>query len=337
MEEEIIKGSLFGAAFGDAMGAPTEFMPNAEAICARFPPHGPTQPVGNPARVTDDTQMMLAVVRALDAFSRSEHSSLAGALRASFIQWSHDPENNRAPGNTCLTACSALEQDGPWQAATVLGSKGCGANMRVQPIGLLGEHICSEDIAGIAQLQAALTHGHPTALAASDATAMAIRFLALGGEPEQLVEYLIDYAQSQRRIYHGGWLEELWEHTHEHDPILYIERGWRECIFALETLRNALKRPRPELDPCLITGEGWIAEEALATGVHAFLLHWREPEAALQRAAVTSGDSDSIACIAGSLAGAYHGMGTWQGDWIARIEYAEELHDAARTLGKFVP
>lgn len=57
-------GCLFGLAFGDALGAPTEFL-NVDEILTRFPPHGPTQPEGDPARVTDDTQMMLAVGEAL--------------------------------------------------------------------------------------------------------------------------------------------------------------------------------------------------------------------------------------------------------------------------------
>ena len=59
--EERAAGCLFGLAFGDALGAPTEFLPVAE-ILRRWPPAGPA---GEPARVTDDTQMALAVGEAL--------------------------------------------------------------------------------------------------------------------------------------------------------------------------------------------------------------------------------------------------------------------------------
>ncbi len=50
-----------------------------------------------------------------------------------------------------------------------------------------------------------------------------------------------------------------------------------------------------------------------------------DPVAALRRAAVTAGDSDSIACLTGAFAGAYHGFGAWPKEWINRIEYAGRL------------
>lgn len=54
-----------------------------------------------------------------------------------------------------------------------------------------------------------------------------------------------------------------------------------------------------------------------------------DPEAVIQRAVVSSGDSDSIACIAGSFAGVYHGIDAWSQDWINRIEYRERLQKLA--------
>jgi ADP-ribosylglycohydrolase len=43
------------------------------------------------------------------------------------------------------------------------------------------------------------------------------------------------------------------------------------------------------------------------------------------RGAASSGDSDSIACLAGAFAGAAHGMDAWPGDWAGRIEYGDRL------------
>ena len=80
-----------------------------------------------------------------------------------------------------------------------------------------------------------------------------------------------------------------------------------------------------DTDPCLATGEGWVAEEAFATGLLCFLLYPEEPVQALRRAAVTKGDSDSIACLCGAFAGAYHGIEAWSADWLLRIEYRERL------------
>ena len=46
---------------------------------------------------------------------------------------------------------------------------------------------------------------------------------------------------------------------------------------------------------------------------------------ALARAATTSGDSDSIACLTGAFLGAAHGMAAWPEEWAAQIEYADQL------------
>ena len=79
--------------------------------------------------------------------------------------------------------CAALGQGRSWLEATVAGSKGCGANMQVAPVGLL-PYVTDATRAAIAQFQAALTHGHPTALAASDLTAYTIADLASGGDAD---------------------------------------------------------------------------------------------------------------------------------------------------------
>lgn len=321
-------GCLFGLAFGDALGAVTEFM-NVDDILHRFPPDGPQEPTGNPARVTDDTQMALCVGEALvEAGGDYNPNTLETLLRRVFVDWLHSPDNNRAPGLTCLKACRNLEKGLPWEKATVADSKGCGANMRVAPVGLLR---LENDRGAIAQFQAALTHGHPTALAASDLTAYAIADLAAGGTPAQLTHRLRTYAVSQRTVYHRDWLGSLWQSPYINSPEEFISRGWDECLSILDRLDAALAEPKRDRDPCQATGEGWVAEEAFATGLLCFLLFPEEPVAALRRAAVTSGDSDSIACLTGAFAGAYLGMAVWPQDWTSRIEYRERL----AALGQF--
>ncbi|MBD2181431.1 ADP-ribosylglycohydrolase family protein [Planktothrix sp. FACHB-1355] len=318
-------GCLFGLALGDALGAVTEFL-NVDEILRRFPPNGPQEPTGNPARVTDDTQMALCVGEALiEAGGVYTASSLEPLLRRAFVTWLHSPDNNRAPGRTCLNACGKLEEGLPWERATVADSKGCGANMRVAPVGLLPLGGDSSLRGAIAQFQAALTHGHPTALAASDLTAYAIADLAAGGTPEQLPQRLRSYALSQRTVYRSDWLGSLWQRPYINTPEEFISRGWDECLSVLDRLDAALAEPNRDRDPCEATGEGWIAEEAFATGLLCFLLFPEEPVAALRRAAVTSGDSDSIACLTGAFAGAYLGMEAWPSYWTSRIEYRQRL------------
>ncbi|MCX5523155.1 ADP-ribosylglycohydrolase family protein [Streptomyces bobili] len=319
-------GALLGLALGDALGFPTEFndVPSILAKC------GPWREMELPRRafVSDDTQMTLAVARALrTAMDRGllVPTRLERPLREEFVDWYRSPENDRAPGRTCLTACDLLGDDGRlWQDASQIGSKGCGANMRVAPLGL-APGLSDEQRAGAAQLQSGLTHGHPTALAASDLTAHAVRLLAQGAEPVGLVGLLRSYALDNRTRYHHRWLGDLWTRSQDPTPEHFIARGWDDCLGVLERLQEALRSPSPETDPCLATGDGWIAEEALATGLLCFLLFPDQPVTALRRAACSAGDSDSIACLAGAFAGAYAGADAWPTEWADRIEHQSEL------------
>ena len=50
------------------------------------------------------------------------------------------------------------------------------------------------------------------------------------------------------------------------------------------------------------------------------------------RGANTNGDSDSIACIAGGISGAYLGIDAIPDDWINRIEKTDYLNALAKRL-----
>ncbi|MEV0113800.1 ADP-ribosylglycohydrolase family protein [Streptomyces sp. NPDC050844] len=319
-------GSLIGLALGDALGFPTEFN-DVPSILAKCGPWREME-LPKPAFVTDDTQMTLALGRALKAASARGlcgPERFAHLARREFVAWNFSPDNNRAPGDTCVTACELLaDEQRPWRDASQLHSKGCGANMRVAPLGLM-PWLSEEMRAGAAQTQSALTHGHPTALAASDLTAYAVKLLAEGTEPMGLVGLLRSYAIDNRTRYREDWLGDLWTRSQDPTPEHFIARGWDECLAILERLAAALKDANPETDPCLATGAGWIAEEALATGLLCFLMFPDEPLTALRRAACTSGDSDSIACLAGAFAGAHLGADAWPAEWAERIEYRTEL------------
>ena len=321
-------GCLFGLAYGDALGKPTEFLTVAE-IRRRYGPRGPRELEGDPALVTDDTQMTLAVGKALLDASMPTAEVLEPLLRERFLEWAASPDNNRAPGMTCLRACGELSLGRPWTMATVAGSKGCGANMRVAPVGLVAGYDL-DVLAGVAQLQAAMTHGHPTALAASELTAYTVRLLRDGADLAALPAALRARCHDQRTVYRGEWLSELWQRTGVGTPVEFISQGWDECLAVLDRLDLALGGADDGADACEITGAGWIAEEALATALLCAIRHAGDPVSALARAAATSGDSDSIACLTGAFLGARLGMAAWPRPWRAQIEYEDQL----TTLGQ---
>jgi ADP-ribosylglycohydrolase len=132
---------LFGLALGDALGYPTEFM-KLSAIKARYGAAGIQEPP-LPALYTDDTQMTLALVEGvLDIGKDARIDLLMNAIGQRFIQWANSPENNRAPGMTCMKGVQNFQRGLAWRESGLASSKGCGSAMRVAPLGYFYQRGC---------------------------------------------------------------------------------------------------------------------------------------------------------------------------------------------------
>ncbi|MBW1991175.1 MAG: ADP-ribosylglycohydrolase family protein [Deltaproteobacteria bacterium] len=299
MEEQAL-GMLFGLALGDALGGPVKFK-SVQEIQAEYGPRGILEPP-EPALFTDDTQMTLAVAEALIEAGHQDLETLMAAVSRRFIAWLNSPENTRAPGNTCLEGCRRLEAGIPWRQSGKAGSKGCGAAMRVAPIGYFYQH----DVARLKEVAAATalcTHNHPTALVAAQAAA-----------------YLVKLALDE--ILPGFFLPRLKEEFQGQDP---------EFDQALNRLEQALRLI--DLPVALAhIGSGWVAEEAVMAAFYCFLEFPYDFRNAVRLAANIDGDSDSVACITGGISGAYRGLKNLPQEWLKRLEKADYLADVARRL-----
>lgn len=324
-----IAGSLYGVALGDALGRPTEFM-DLHRIHAQFGRLG-LMTMPTPALFTDDTQMTLRVANAMWYARSLTPRELVRTLREEFIDWSQYDEP-RAPGNTCLTAVNRMRCNNStqWVDATVIGSKGCGANMRVAPMAFIRS---TETALGASVLQAAMTHGHPTAITATELTALAIRWSARGLEPDRLVGRLLNHIVTRSQRVDGGyrheWLGRLGRRWHDGDARGMLH-GWSDCLRELLNLQSLLQRPvsTHPIDVCAVLGGGWVAEEALVLGLYFAIRYQSTPNIAISEAARTSGDSDSIASIAGAIIGAYAGENVWFSHWRNRIECQKQIEQA---------
>lgn len=339
-----IAGSLFGLAFGDAMGKPTEFAKFETLKKAYSSGWLDELPVKNGiAKVTDDTQMAMSVGLAVTSAAETGFLDVLNVtwwLEQEFINWYNSPDNtaDRAPGTACLTACARLNKGKPWWEATKDDAKGCGANMRVTPIGLCN-WLTGEQRSGIAQLQAAITHWHPTALAASDVTQEAVHLLLNGADPTDLLDLLLDYigiaSKWGTREWIGDLLDDGGRPTGREGVDKWMGKGWFETRQAILKVKKAWQSPRKidrKADPCKTGGEGWVAEQALATALHCFLMFPNDGARVVARAAATGGDSDSIAALAGAFAGASKGMRTFPSEWTDQIEYRTQLSELATRL-----
>lgn len=145
------------------------------------------------------------------------------------------------------------------------------------------------------------------------------------GLAENLLDTLHIHAKAQKGVYHKEFLNNIWDRPPFKSETEFINSGWEEIIERLEKVGIGLQDPDINMNPCAIGGEGWIAEESFATALYCFLLFPNDPKKAMQRAVLSSGDSDSIACLTGAFGGAYCGIKSIPNDWVQRIEYKNDL------------
>lgn len=309
-----VLGCLLGGAVGDALGYAVEFDRWPE-IRDQYGPEGISELRLNDgvAWVSDDTQMTLFTLEGMLRGIRSG-VSVIGEVGRAYRDWLLTQEgqsrgwvaagalcedrrlqHRQAPGNTCL---SALRYGRP-----EANSKGCGGVMRVAPLGLVGRWSAKECFDYGAQA-AAITHGHPTGYLSSGALTAIVRNLLDGSDLNSAVTASLQL------------LQEKPEHRATTDAI----------IAALAERKRTASMPAVDH-----LGEGWIAEEALAIGLHAALLSDSFPEV-LRIAANHDGDSDSTASIAGQLFGACHGLADLPNLWIRRLDVLEPLLGLAGEL-----
>jgi ADP-ribosylglycohydrolase len=241
-------------------------------------------------------------------------------LRDEFVAWSRSRENNRAPGGTCLRGCSNLARGAPWRSAGVGDSKGCGAAMRAAPIGLYFFDDL-DALVRVAAAQSSLTHRHPTGIASSVAAAAAVAHVVRQGALEGIVEF----TRARVEALDEALLVEVGCPEH-----LAKEIGNREMLVALDATTAALGQESE--DVCALLGGAWIGEEAVATALWCALQSKGQFRDAVVRGANSSGDSDSIATIAGSIVGALVGVEGIDRAYVEGVEKSNVLDELARKL-----
>ena len=297
------KGIIFGLAIGDALGFPTEFM-SLSRIKIEYGPSGIQDLPKTPALFSDDTQMSIAIAEALIIVGDRDIETIMAAVKDEFIKWYHSPENNRAPGRTCLIGVENMERGQHWSTSGVARSKGCGSAMRAAPIGYLYQHN-PEKLKEVAHASGICTHGHPTGDAACIGAAYLVKLALDGIQPDRMISELLDFT--------AGISDEF------DRAILKVEEclNWEDEEKALDHL-----------------GKGWIGEEAVALALYCFLRYPYDYRKVVLRGANTNGDSDSIACIAGSISGAFLGIKAIPQEWIKKIEKTEYLDKLSDRLSE---
>jgi ADP-ribosyl-[dinitrogen reductase] hydrolase len=158
------QGSLLGQVAGDNLGALVEFE-TAEAIARAFPDGGPRRLADGgrwdilAGQPTDDTEMALALSRAILDEGRYSASAVLGGYR----RWL-----GSGPFDVGATVAGAL------QGRPNPDSQANGALMRASPLGVFAHTTSPAAAAALARGDAALTHLHPACGDASAAFVVAV-------------------------------------------------------------------------------------------------------------------------------------------------------------------
>jgi ADP-ribosylglycohydrolase/protein-tyrosine phosphatase len=300
------RGAVIGAAIGDALGHPTEFM-KMPAIHKKYGPEGVkgfelywNRAGKRFAPYTDDTQMAEQVLRSLLEARDNEELELESVMEIMgrrFIEWSIHPQGgHRAPGNACIAGCRMLAKGVDWSVAGGETAGGCGSVMRAYPFGLMF-HDDVDDAIDYAVAHSALTHRDPIALAACAAMAVGVARQVHGAD---VISTALEMIAVARRF--------------SEPTALMMARALGEA-----------RDDSVDADDVFERLQSWAAHEAIAAAVYLLVKYPDNAAAAVLHGANTPGDSDSIATLAGALLGARLGLGAFPSAWIDDVERSEEL------------
>ena len=294
--------SLKGLATGDAIGKQTENLSRDGIV--RWYPRGVRGFEGRPGTVmpryasnrrhqwrfgetTDDTERTIAVARAILRDGAVRHASVGRELLTC--------RKSVHPGVKSLWE---FHEAGDATRVT-LDHNGCGAAIRVAPVGILYRSARLDDIVAGAHQASISTHGGPLALAAAAATAAAVSAAIDGANSDEILRFaqVAGERAEQKRS------------------------GTRDTVFAraVGAVHDDLSR-LPALDADDVAHRYAPTDPLTIVPLALALATLMESaELAILLAANIGGDSDSVASISGSILGA-RCPGSINEDWYAVVE-----------------
>lgn len=351
---DAVRGCMAGGAAGDALGYAVEFW-REKQIFDTYGPEGITEyetdSRSGKALISDDTQMTLFTANGLLAGStRGRMRGIAGPpreyVKSAYYDWlktqqstmrevnRHEryteeggvswlldvPElySRRAPGNTCLDALTAKNDNRKdYIRNPANNSKGCGGIMRVAPLALLyrpGENYSGGlrelDLEG-AQL-AAITHGHSLGYMPAAAVTHIISRILTDENPD-LKEIVLDARDMMEQLFAGD--------RHQEELI-------RIMNLAVELSENAAD----DLENIHALGEGWVAEETLGISLYCALRYKDDFSAGIIASVNHKGDSDSTGAVTGNILGALLGYSAMEEKWKENLELKDVILEMADDL-----
>ncbi len=313
MKRNVWIDGMMGLIVGDALGVPVQFMSRNEIKNRRSGLVTGMESGGvfNMPKGTwsDDSSMVLATLASI-----AEKNEIDPAdVMTRFVEWERHGQYTpfgRAfdQGNTCISAINKFTKDHDIKTCGVAGeyANGNGALMRILPVCLYyydrQKTVCtSEDeaIEGI-HVIAALTHNH-------------IRSNMCCGIYYFMVKSVIDGIQTEKKPTLEVLLQDGIDKGlkyYRRDIRNLTQMNYLERIFHLSEFKNV-----PEAE---IRSSGYVID-SIEAAVWC-LLTTDSYKSCMLKAVNLGEDTDTVAAIAGGIAGLYYGYETIPDEWLAEIK-----------------
>ncbi|XP_067167540.1 ADP-ribosylhydrolase ARH3 [Apteryx mantelli] len=336
------RGCLAGALLGDCLGAVFEGrsvvkLPELLRFLGGLEPApGAGEPPGSARRetlsYTDDTAMSRSVVQSLLAKREFDEVDMAKRFAEEYKK-----EPNRGYGMAVVNVfkkllspkCSDVFEPARAQF-NGKGSYGNGGAMRVAGIPLVYSDV--QDVKKFAKLSAELTHANSLGYNGAILQALAVH-LALQGELskesflEQLISHMEDVEADDRSLTDARAL------------------GFEDLPFSrrLKKIKEFLELSSvPKADVLFELGNGIAALRSVPTAIYSFLRcmeadpdipdHYSNLQRTIIYCISLGGDTDTIATMAGAIAGAYYGEEQIPPSWEQSCEAFQETEKLANSL-----
>ena len=293
-------GCILGSVIGDSWGARYEGSYHDSVRVEDFDLVG--------GRYTDDSEMMKGV---LESICANKGKFNGPDMAKTFVR---NFDHTRGYGAGAITVLMKIKDGDPWdkpakEAFYGEGSLGNGAAMRICPIGLL-YHDNPKKLIDIADQISMITHTHRLGRQGAILQAYAVA-LAVESDPRDFEPH--DFIEKLKRI------------PHKLSPV------YQKKLDKIETYLNS---PPPPDRIIRELGVNVTAPDSVPITIYNFLSNSSNFYEVLFSSISCGGDTDTIACMSGAIAGAFLGLRVIPRNWIDIVEdvdifqtLAEELYE----------
>ncbi len=289
--QDKVLGMLWGLHAGDSLGAPLEFLPPSTAWNTHTEIIGGGKFNWKAGEATDDTDLMLCVMRSIQ--SSSEFSF--DILKKEMLAWyeSKPPDI----GTTTIKGLKNLAAGLPLRECGFVNNEfqGNGSIMRVAPMSLMDEHITihyegqteQTSLKEVLETQTKMTHGH-----------------------QHCVDCDVVFVAALKTALQGGGKAEIFASAKKEAQSISPTIAHR--------LESLLTLPWEELPT------SGFCVDTLCAGLYAFM-NYNFLEESLIAVVNRGDDSDSCGAVAGALCGAFYGSAAIPARWLNKLEFKEEI------------